>query len=81
MNVLEQMNRPAFCKVRLTKDCHAGKAGSVIEYSSFRADQMVEAGYGEIVKDAPVSDLTDTPAKRGPGRPPKIRPENKSVGA
>lgn len=74
MNVLEKMNRPAFVHVELTKDCRYGKAGARVQFSYARAEHVVDSGSGVIVTD-------ETPAKRGPGRPPGVKIENKSLGA
>lgn len=64
-------------KVQLLSNTAYGKIGDVVNVSPGVGERMIQNRDAMPV----VSDLTDTPAKRGPGRPPKIRPENKSVGA
>jgi hypothetical protein len=74
--------RPATVFVLLNQDCRYGKKGDRVQFSGFRAKQVVEAGYGTEIADEPRTDnkaIQSEPAKRGPGRPRKVAIDDKAV--
>jgi hypothetical protein len=70
----------ALTTIKIIRPYMTWPVGNVREVSEMLANQLVDGGFAKRV-EAEKPEPADAPAKRGPGRPRKVKPENKAVGA
>ena len=84
IDIKDKLTRPAYVMCEILRDGTIyGRKGDRVQFSAAKAEMLCESNYVRLCETEGVSNkaVESAAPKRGPGRPPKIRPDNKAIGA
>lgn len=83
IDIKNKLTRPAYVMCELIHDDTGyGRKGARVQFSAAKAEMLIESRYVRLCETEGVSNkaVESVAPKRGPGRPPKVRPDNKAIG-